>query len=149
VLPVRESTGKSLVRAQDRRALDLGRESLKSLLDMRERMGDYNFSSQYQQSPIPQGGNIVKFDWLRHYGQKDLPEKFDAIIQGWDTANKSSDFAKYSVCTTWGRCRGQVYLLHVYRARLDYPDLKRKVKELAHRHSARVILIEDKARIPR
>jgi hypothetical protein len=47
--------------------LDPKRESLKSLLGMRERMGDYNFSSQYQQSPIPLGGNIVKVDWLRHY----------------------------------------------------------------------------------
>lgn len=119
------------------------RESLTSLAAIRERMGEYNFSSQYQQNPIPLGGAMVKTDWLNNYDLR--PERFDTIIQSWDTANKPSELADYSVCTTWGRAKGQAYLLHVYRARLNYPDLKRKVKELAQRHSARVVLIEDKA----
>jgi predicted phage terminase large subunit-like protein len=113
------------------------------LAAIRERMGEYNFSSQYQQNSIPLGGATVKTDWLKYYDLR--PERFDTIIQSWDTANKTSELADYSVCTTWGRANGQAYLLHVYRARLNYPDLKRKVKELAQLHSARVVLIEDKA----
>jgi predicted phage terminase large subunit-like protein len=37
------------------------------------------------------------------------------------------------------------YLLDVVRARLNYPDLKRRVIAQAERHDPRVILIEDKA----
>ncbi|HZZ21981.1 MAG TPA: hypothetical protein VFE60_05110 [Roseiarcus sp.] len=32
---------------------------------MRRRIGLYNFSSQYQQRPIPISGNLVKREWLR------------------------------------------------------------------------------------
>ena len=75
----------------------------------------------------------------------ELPARFDIVIQSWDTANKSTELSDYSVCTTWGRAHGKLYLLHVFRQRLNYPDLKRKVMELARRHKANRILIEDKA----
>jgi len=126
-------------------ALHPEREPLASLAAIRERMGEYNFSSQFQQNPIPVGGAMVKVCWLRYYSATELPERFDTILQSWDTANKANELADFCVCTTWGRANGQVYLLHVYRARLNYPDLKRKVKELARLHGARLILIEDKA----
>ena len=38
-----------------------------------------------------------------------------------------------------------LYLLHVFRKRLDYPDLKRAVREQAEAFSPETILIEDKA----
>jgi phage terminase large subunit-like protein len=77
---------------------------------------------------------MVKNAWLQYYEPGDLPEKFDTKIQSWDTANKSTELSDYSVCTTWGKSMGKVYLLHVFRQRLIYPDLKRKVKQLARDH---------------
>ncbi len=126
-------------------ALHPERETLQTLARIRERMGDYNFSSQYQQNPIPLGGAMVKTDWLRYYERSELPERFDIKVQSWDTANKSTELSDFSVCTTWGRANGQLYLLHVFRQRMNYPDLKRKAKELAHLHRANTTLIEDKA----
>ena len=67
------------------------------------------------------------------------------VIQSWDTANKDTELSDYSVCTTWGLTSSKVYLLDVYRAKLEFPDLKRSVKRLAHQHKARVVLVEDKA----
>ena len=118
------------------------RESLTSLAAIRERMGEYKASSQYQQNPIPLGGAMVKTDWLNNYDLR--PERFDTIIQSWDTANKPSELADYSVCTTWGRAKGQAYLLHVYRAR-QLPGSQAESKGASAAHSARVVLIEDKA----
>ena len=46
---------------------------------------------------------------------------------------------------TWGIKGKHVYLLHVLRKRLNYPELKRAVREQAEVHGATVILIEDKA----
>ncbi len=126
-------------------ALHPERETLQTLAKIRERMGDYNFSSQYQQNPIPPGGAMVKTDWLRYYEEGELPERFDIKVQSWDTANKSTELSDYSVCTTWGRANRKLYLLHVFRQRLNYPDLKRKVRQLADIHGADKILIEDKA----
>ena len=49
----------------------------------------------------------------------------------------------FSVGTTWGYREGKLYLLDVYRARLDYPDLKRKVRELLLRWNADKVIIEN------
>src|SRR5438046_1314113 len=62
-----------------------------------------------------------------------------------DTANKATELSDYSVCTTWGVYENRYYLLDVFRQRLNYPDLKRKLRELAWRDRPNKILIEDKA----
>jgi predicted phage terminase large subunit-like protein len=51
----------------------------------------------------------------------------------------------YSVCTTWGMKSKDIYLLHVLRRRMEYPDLKRAVREQAARFHVRTVLIEDKS----
>jgi len=121
------------------------RESITTLKDIRQTIGDYNFASQYQQNPMPLGGAIVKTEWLRYYEPRDLPSRFSFILQSWDTANKSGELNDYSVCTTWGVFNSRYYLLSVFRKRLNYPDLKRSVHEQAREHKANIVLIEDKA----
>jgi hypothetical protein len=76
--------------------------SADSLEVQRRGMTDYNFVAQYQQNPQPQSGIIVKRDWLKFYGPTEKPERFDQILQSWDTANKDTELANFSVCTTWG-----------------------------------------------
>ncbi len=70
---------------------------------------------------------------------------FEFVFQSWDTANKVTELSDYSVCTTWGVSKGRLYLLHVFRKRLEYPELKRAVRTQAEAFSARNVLIEDKA----
>jgi predicted phage terminase large subunit-like protein len=115
------------------------------LRGIRATLGEYNFASQYQQTPAPLEGGLVKCSWFKTYAEAELPVRFDIILQSWDTANKPTELADYSVCTTWGIKEKRIYLLHVYRKRLAYPDLKRSVREQAEVHCATVILIEDKA----
>lgn len=118
----------------------LDREALDRL---RKNQGEYAFSAQYQQSPVPLGGAMVKAAWWRFYERR--PERFDQVIQSWDTACKNTEFADYSVCTTWGMKDRKLHLLDVFREKLDYPDLKRAVKLQAEKHKPALILIEDKA----
>jgi predicted phage terminase large subunit-like protein len=111
----------------------------------RRGMTEYNFVAQYQQDPQPPSGNIVKREWLKYYEPGDLPKKFDQIFQSWDTANKDTELSNFSVCTTWGLKDRHLFLLDVYRHKLEFPDLKRAVRELAARYHAKIVLIEDKA----
>jgi predicted phage terminase large subunit-like protein len=74
-----------------------------------------------------------------------LPETFDRIVQSWDTANKATELSDFSVCTTWGIKGKDLYLLGVLRRRLEYPALKRAVREQQSLLNAGVVLIEDKA----
>ena len=55
----------------------------------------------------------------------------------------TGDTNDYSVCTTWQMIKADYYLVDVFRARLQYPDLRRKVASLAAKHGAETILIED------
>ena len=126
-------------------ALHPQRESLETLGRIRSTIGEYNFAGQYQQTPAPAGGGMVKEAWFRRYRPDELPASFDQIIQSWDTANKPSELADYSVCTTWGVKGPNFYLLNVLRKKLDFPDLKRAVREQSDLFYPTVILIEDKA----
>lgn len=111
----------------------------------RRSMTDYNFVAQYQQNPQPPSGIIVKREWLKFYSPLERPERFDQILQSWDTANKDTELSNFSVCTTWGIKDQHLYLLDVLRRRMDFPALKRAVRELAAMRRADIVLIEDKA----
>jgi predicted phage terminase large subunit-like protein len=124
-------------------ALHPEREPLEILRHIREVQGEYNFAGQYQQAPAPLGGGLVKAEWFKTYPNE--PSKYDMVVQSWDTANKPSELSDYSVCTTWGVKDKHIYLRHVYRKRVGYPELKRAVRDQAEAFGAQTILIEDKA----
>lgn len=137
--------GKRVFRRRAGEALHPEREPVATLAAIRETIGEYNFASQYQQNPAPVGGAMVKTQWLRFYSPDERPLRFSTIVQSWDTANKATELNDFSVCTTWGVLDKSFYLLDVFRQRLNYPDLRRKVEELAQRHKAGSIVIEDRA----
>ena len=126
-------------------ALHPEREPLDTLDHIRRTIGEYNFAGQYQQSPAPLGGGLVKAHWFKRYDGDDRPETFDRIVQSWDTANKATELSDFSVCTTWGVKSKDLFLLAVFRRRLEYPALKRAVREQHCQFSANEVLIEDKA----
>ena len=124
------------------------REPLETLEHIRRTIGEYNFAGQYQQSPAPLGGGLVKAEWFKRYGANERPESFESILQSWDTANKATELSDFSVCTTWGVRGKDLFLLGVFRRRLEYPALKRAVREQQSLFNANVVLIEDKAWAP-
>jgi predicted phage terminase large subunit-like protein len=126
-------------------ALHPAREPLETLEQISTTIGVYNFASQYQQTPAPAGGGLVKETWFQRYDPKDRPASFDQIIQSWDTATKPTELADYSVCATWGIKGPHFYLLNVLRKKLAYPGLKRAVAAQRTLFNPTVILIEDKA----
>ncbi len=126
-------------------ALHPEREPLAILEQLRRTLGPYHFAGQYQQAPAPLGGGMIRAEWFRSCTEEAKPASFERILQSWDTASKPTELADYSVCTTWGLKDRHLFLLHVLRRRLDYPALKRAVREQAELHRAEVVLIEDKA----
>ena len=125
-------------------ALHPEREPPEMLEQIRRALGEYNFAGQYQQAPSPQGGGMVKAAWFKSYAPNERPEKFDRIVQSWDTANKASELSDFSVCTSWGIKGKNLYLLHVLRKRMEYPELKRAVREQRDAFEASAMLIEEK-----
>jgi predicted phage terminase large subunit-like protein len=137
--------GRKTIRRKVGEVLQPSLLSATTLEAQRRAMTEYNFAAQYQQNPQPPAGIIVKRDWITHYEPHELPHKFDEVVQSWDTANKDTELADFSVCTTWGKTNRNIYLLGVFRRRLNFPDLKRAVRAQADEYNATVVLIEDKA----
>jgi predicted phage terminase large subunit-like protein len=88
---------------------------------------------------------MIKAAWFRSYAANEQPDRFDRIVQSWDTANKATELSDFSVCTTWGIKGKDLFLLRVLRKRMEYPELKRAVCEQCEAFGATVVLIEDKA----
>ncbi len=117
-------------------------ESLESLKELQRQIGS-EFAAQYQQSPVPPGGAMIRREWLRYYDK--LPERTyrTKIIQSWDTATKDGAQNDWSVCTTWMIVDGRYYLIDLVRGRYDYPRLKATAIALAQKHKSHCVLIED------
>jgi predicted phage terminase large subunit-like protein len=117
------------------------RESKDTLDRIKAEIGSLKFSAQYQQRPVPVEGNLIRRRWFRSYDH--LPHgSAKRIVQSWDIAMVTGDANDYSVCTTWWIIKADYYLVDVFRDRLEYPDLRRKLASLAAKHGAGTILIE-------
>jgi predicted phage terminase large subunit-like protein len=112
------------------------------LAELKREMGPIAFSAQYQQSPIPPGGTIIKRKWLTPYDDvKHQPD--DRIIMSWDIALSETESGDYSACVVLLRRNEVFYILEVVRGRFPFDALKRKVIEVKQRYGSSTLLIED------
>jgi hypothetical protein len=100
-----------------------------ALIETKRQMGPIAFSAQYQQNPIPFGGNIIKRKWLTTYDQIAWHQG-DRIIMSWDIALAETESGDYSACVVILIRNEVFYILEVVRGRFPFEALKRKVMEL-------------------
>jgi predicted phage terminase large subunit-like protein len=113
--------------------------------EQKKRMGSMQFAALYQQSPQAATGNIFLRNYWQKYTFDAKPLKFDRIIQSWDTAFETKKSNSYTACTTWGQKEKRFYLLKMWRAKADYPTVKKKMFDLYKSEKASIVLLEDKA----
>lgn len=123
--------------------LNANRDNMQYLNDLQQKTDAKTYAAQYMQEPLPSKYNMLSIEDISFYDA--LPERFEYYIQSWDTAIKVSEKADYSVCTTYGVQKGRLYLIHMLRKKLSYPDLKQTAEKLIERFNPRIVLIEDKA----
>ncbi len=122
--------------------LDPIREPKSVLDDMRLSMGPKAYAAQYLQEPIPDGGTLFDWKWLKFYDRA-APPSFDFVFQSWDVASAVSETANYSVCTTWGVVgTDKFYLIDVNRVRHDLPSLLKLAVILHEKYTPDVVVIE-------
>ncbi|AML51914.1 hypothetical protein RC74_12135 [Falsihalocynthiibacter arcticus] len=119
------------------------REDQAILDELKFNIGSESFEAQYQQQPVPPGGNMFKREWLSYYDLLPKISSGDIVYQSWDTASKTGLENDWSVGTTWLYSGGHYYLMDVCREKLNYPDLKIKMIQMAHLYDPWIILIED------
>ena len=120
------------------------RESAETLERIKAEIGSLQFSAQYQQSPVPPEGNLIRRAWFKTYDTAPSPGPGISIVQSWDTATATGERNDWSVCTTWAikHKQKEFYLLDVLRARVEFPALRRKIVNHAISHRGQTVLIE-------
>lgn len=82
------------------------------------------------------------------------PPACEYVIMSWDTAMKKNERADYSAISSWGVFKAEdpttgktvnnIILLSAFKARLEFPELKHKVKQFYMEDQPDTLLIEDK-----
>ena len=119
------------------------RQSRETLEAIRAEIGSIAFAAQYLQDPVPAEGNVIKAEWLREYDPALLDHSDGIIVQSWDTAIKDEDRHDWSVAITALVRRRQVYVLDVWRQKVEFPGLWKAVQRLARDWHPSGLLIED------
>ena len=122
------------------------REPREVLDRLKAEMGTADFSAQYQQAPVPPGGNMIKWEWFGFFTERPPLRDGAIIVQSWDTASTTSELASYSVgITALIDKTGTFWILDLVRGRWEFPDLQREIIKAARCHQPKSILIEDHA----
>jgi len=117
---------------------------LAELERIRAAIGSRAWTSLYQQRPAAAEGVIFRWEWWQFY-RPPLTLSLSRTVQSWDTAFKKGAENDFSVCTTWGVAENGYYLLHLWRGRAEFPELKRVLASLAEQWKPDAILVEDRA----
>lgn len=126
-----------------REVLDVEREPLPSLDEMRRALGSMTFAAMYLQDPVPPDGNVIRREWLRYFDREPDPEAFSYFVASWDTASTLDATSSYSVGQLWGWDGENYYLLDLIRGRWETPELRSMIIESQHAWQPHDTLIED------
>ena len=112
--------------------------------------GIAKWNAQYMQDPTSEEGALIKREWWKDWEHDEMPN-IEHVIQSYDTAYLKKETADYSAITTWGVFRPnedaprQLILLDSYKARLEFPELRRVAKEHYDYWHPETVIIEAKA----
>jgi len=123
------------------------------LVATREELTPQQWNAQYLQNPTSEEGALVKREWWQLW-EKPEPPKCDFVIQSWDTAFEKTESADYSACTTWGvfylkdddeRMQPNIILLDAFRAKMQFPELKKTAYDMYMERVPDAFIVEKKA----
>lgn len=135
------STGKKITRNKGE-VLNEKLESYDSLMKLKEASGNYYFSTQYQQQPIPVKGNIIDYEKFQLYDT--LPsDGRQRVVQSWDIAVTDNKNSNYSVCITAMIVNDLFYIIDIYREKLTFNNLLKQIENLKNKYKPDSIIVED------
>lgn len=116
------------------------------------------WKAQYQQQPTSEEGALIKRDWWRDWVDADgnvmAPPSCKFTIVAVDTAYTKSDRADFSALARFGiferegangRWQDNLILLDAWAERLEFPELKSRIKKEIKDHNPDAVIIEAKA----
>jgi predicted phage terminase large subunit-like protein len=96
----------------------------------RENIGEYAYSAQYQQTPVPRKGGLIQVDNIRVIDE--LPDENFIAVRAWDLAGSEGKGA-YTVGTRllWGETSQQFYVADIQRKQLGGGGVRDLIQRMA------------------
>ena len=89
------------------------------------KQNNYEFQAQYMQSPIIQGGQVIKRDYFKYY-PVNQQFKYKRVLIAADTAMKVKEYNDYSVFIAGGvTAENKLHILDMVRGKWEAPELER------------------------
>jgi predicted phage terminase large subunit-like protein len=124
---------------------------LEQLKSKRAGMDPRYWQAQYMQQPTSDAAAVIQRNMWKVWPNED-PPRCEFIIQSWDTAHETKNSSDYTACTTWGVWYNDedggspnIILIDAFKARLNFPDLKKRAIEMYKEYEPDIVLIEKKA----
>jgi predicted phage terminase large subunit-like protein len=101
------------------------------------------YAAQYQQSPIPPGGFLIKRNQIQYCDE--LPRRTSSLVhlQSWDTAQKPGEANSRSACLDIFVVDNNYFIARALVGQWEYHDLEQLVLSRAEKPKPNAILIED------
>ena len=105
---------------------------------------NFIFSAQFQQTPVIDGGNIIKEDWLKTYDVLPVDGEW---AQTWDFSfGSKSKTASFVVGQVWLRSGPNYFLVDQIRAKLEFTEMQDAITRMIDKYpQCHKILVEKKA----
>ena len=146
-------------RSEDGELLWPGRFPASEVIKLERELGPYAYAGQYQQTPAPRGGGIIREEWWQPWDKKNaelngcVPEKypgFEYILAALDPAYTEKEENDPSALSIWGIFRdpnGQplIFLMFCWAERMVIHDLVSRVGADCKKFKIDRLIIENKA----
>lgn len=110
----------------------------------------FQWNSQYQQHPTAEEAAIIKREYWREW-QEEEPPTCEYVIVTLDAAAEKNNRADYTGITRWGVFMNEeeeaynIILLDVIQERLEFPELKKRAKEIYADEQPDAFIVEKKS----
>jgi predicted phage terminase large subunit-like protein len=101
------------------------------------------YAAQYQQSPIPPGGFLIKRDQIQYCDQLPRRTSSSVYLQTWDPAQKPGEANARSACLGILVQDNKYFIASAEAGQWEYHDLEQRVLFRAHEQKPNAILVED------
>lgn len=103
-------------------------------------MGPYAVAGQFQQSPEPRGGGVIRREWWKTWDRSSFPP-FDYVIAAIDTAYTTKSENDPSAMTVWGVWKGGDQTAQITRAATSAGEMMAQVERTYTQEHPRVMLM--------
>jgi predicted phage terminase large subunit-like protein len=101
------------------------------------------YAAQYQQSPIPPGGFLIKRNQIQYCDELPKRTPSSVYLQSWDTGQKPGEMNARSACLDVLVQDNKYFIAHALVGQWEYYELEQRLLSRANEQKPNAILIED------